>query len=316
MRPCLPSLSAFPFSFPPRARRSRHRAFPRIAISPPKIESWTHWRFRKGIHRAMVWAQRCRCLGRQIWCQRRASGGNSTGRRLCPPWLFLSPSHLLLDKDKQRRPQSALGCSTAHRCGHSCWAASRRARTPCRVRSRTIFVWWRRGSLLTQLLFGASSDMTRDSFICVWHDPFICLTWLMHMCVVLLSGAASDMLYNLFICVTLLMTHACVWHDPGLIHMCDMPRDLFMHVTWLFHTCGMTHSYVCSAAEQCLDVRTQHAEFARRPNSCGGGDDMGWLRSVSFLKLQVSYAEYSLFYRALLQKRPMISRSLLIVATP
>ena len=30
----------------------------------------------------------------------------------------------------------------------------------------------------------------------------------------------------------------------------------------------------------------------------------------------VSFAEYSLFYRALLQKRPVILRSLLIVATP
>ena len=42
----------------------------------------------------------------------------------------------------------------------------------------------------------------------------------------------------------------------------------------------------------------------------------GWLRLVGSLKLQVSVAEYSLFYRALLQKRPIISRSLLIVATP
>jgi len=31
---------------------------------------------------------------------------------------------------------------------------------------------------------------------------------------------------------------------------------------------------------------------------------------------EVSFAEYRLFYRALLQKRPMILRSLLIVATP
>jgi len=33
-------------------------------------------------------------------------------------------------------------------------------------------------------------------------------------------------------------------------------------------------------------------------------------------KLQVSFAEYRLFYRALLQKRPSILRSLLIQATP
>ena len=42
---------------------------------------------------------------------------------------------------------------------------------------------------------------------------------------------------------------------------------------------------------------------------------MGWLRLVGSLKLQVSFAEYRLFYRALLQKRPVILRSLLIVAT-
>jgi len=43
---------------------------------------------------------------------------------------------------------------------------------------------------------------------------------------------------------------------------------------------------------------------------------LGWLRLVGSLKWKVSLAEYSLFYRALLQKRPVILRSLLIVATP
>ena len=43
---------------------------------------------------------------------------------------------------------------------------------------------------------------------------------------------------------------------------------------------------------------------------------MGWLRLVGSLKSEVSLAEYSLFYRALLQKRPIIWRSLLIVVTP
>jgi len=40
------------------------------------------------------------------------------------------------------------------------------------------------------------------------------------------------------------------------------------------------------------------------------------LRLVGSLKLQVSFAEYRLFYRALLQKRPVILRSLPIAATP
>jgi len=43
---------------------------------------------------------------------------------------------------------------------------------------------------------------------------------------------------------------------------------------------------------------------------------MGWLRLVGSLKFLVSLAEYRLFYRALLQKRPIILRSLLMVATP
>jgi len=43
---------------------------------------------------------------------------------------------------------------------------------------------------------------------------------------------------------------------------------------------------------------------------------MGWLRLVGSWKLWVSFAEYSLFYGALLQKSPIILMSLLIVATP
>jgi len=33
---------------------------------------------------------------------------------------------------------------------------------------------------------------------------------------------------------------------------------------------------------------------------------MGWLRLVGSIKLKVSFAEYSLFYRALLQRKPII----------
>ena len=38
---------------------------------------------------------------------------------------------------------------------------------------------------------------------------------------------------------------------------------------------------------------------------------MGWLRLIGSNKLQVSFAEYSLFYRALLQKRPLFVSILL-----
>jgi len=43
---------------------------------------------------------------------------------------------------------------------------------------------------------------------------------------------------------------------------------------------------------------------------------MGWLRLVGSLKSYVSSTKYRLFHRALLQKRPIILRSLLIVAIP
>ena len=53
-----------------------------------------------------------------------------------------------------------------------------------------------------------------------------------------------------------------------------------------------------------------------RKRQADGTATMGWLGLVGSLKLQVSFAEYSLFYIALLQKRPIILRSLLIGATP
>jgi len=43
---------------------------------------------------------------------------------------------------------------------------------------------------------------------------------------------------------------------------------------------------------------------------------MGWLRLVGSLKLQVSFAKESYKRDDILQKRPIILRSLLIVATP
>ena len=50
--------------------------------------------------------------------------------------------------------------------------------------------------------------------------------------------------------------------------------------------------------------------------SCRELSHMGWLPLVGSLKFQVSFAEYRLFYRALLQKTPIILRSLLIEAMP
>jgi len=69
-------------------------------------------------------------------------------------------------------------------------------------------------------------------------------------------------------------------------------------------TCGKSYIWMRHVTQLSrIDMR-----YSSRP--------VGWLRLTGSLKLQVCFAGYSLFYRALLQKRPMISRSLLIVATP
>ena len=62
-------------------------------------------------------------------------------------------------------------------------------------------------------------------------------------------------------------------------------------------------------------VLLHRSELLQRALSCGSFD-MGWLRSVRSLKLQVVLAKEPYKSDCILQKRPMILRSLLIVATP
>ena len=58
-------------------------------------------------------------------------------------------------------------------------------------------------------------------------------------------------------------------------------------------------------------------DFKEPTNRSNPIRDRGCRASESrLLKLQVSFAEYRLFYRALLEKRPIILRNLLIIATP
>jgi len=88
----------------------------------------------------------------------------------------------------------------------------------------------------------------------------------------------------------------------GTAHIWKSSECVVAHV-WIrrgTHLNASWHIYECVMAHVCISR----------------GTPMGWLRLVSSLKLQVSFAEYSLFYRALLQKRPIILRSLLIAATP
>ena len=85
--------------------------------------------------------------------------------------------------------------------------------------------------------------------IFMWHNGFICVTWLIPY---VSNNSFIRAIYISFMFATWLvhmcdMPHAlCVtWH----IHVCDVTpsyvwHDSFIGVTWLIHRCDMTHSYV------------------------------------------------------------------------
>ena len=90
----------------------------------------------------------------------------------------------------------------------------------------------------------------------------------------------------------------------------DLALRVFTHVSSIFSAiqygalwCTMLHCIASSRQQhlQCIAVW------------CNA---MGWLRIVGSIKLWVSFAEYWLFCRALLQKRPIILSILLTKATP
>ena len=93
------------------------------------------------------------------------------------------------------------------------------------------------------------------------------------------------------------------------IHSASRALIVFTKCTYRYIHC---ESRVSLAFTLLLTTQTHVTHYPDTP----GRHTMGWLRLVGSLKLQVSFAEYRLFYRALLQKRPAILSSLLIVATP
>jgi len=90
----------------------------------------------------------------------------------------------------------------------------------------------------------------------VWHDSFICVTWLIHMC---------D------------MTHSYVWHDSFIcvtwcIHMCDMlcshvRYEPFIRVTWPIHMFDFSHSYAWRVWFMCVTWRIHMCDMPH--HMCG-----------------------------------------------
>jgi len=141
-----------------------------------------------------------------------------------------------------------------------CYSVTRPLRHGCFGDNNDVLC--RRGLCAGALWYTASSlscvcDMNRSY---VWHDSFICVTWLIHIC----DMTRSYVWHDSFMCALWYtasslscvcdMTRSCVWHDAfvcvtWLVHTCAMTRsyvchDSFICVTWLIHLCDMTRSYV------------------------------------------------------------------------
>ena len=130
----------------------------------------------------------------------------------------------------------------------------------------------------------------QSAYVCIYVYVFVCVcVYVYHWRI----GQQEDAVSIHFVCILCGRWVVYPHTNESRIHIPDLYRsvmthpcmwhDSFIRVTWLIR----------------IDLIR-----------------MGWLRWVGSLKLQVSFAEYRLFYRALSQKRPMILRSLLIVSTP
>jgi len=134
-------------------------------------------------------------------------------------------------------------------------------------------------------------------------------------------------------------SNSCIFlnfHTNECFTITELPRSIYMYTHVHIHTyiyvyvCLYIYICICICAyilQSQLENNLQWKMICNKCNKCMNFSTanytralqilvMGWLRLVGSLKSQVSFAEYSLFYRALLQKRPIVLLSLLIVATP
>jgi len=84
-------------------------------------------------------------------------------------------------------------------------------------------------------------ELIRMTHSCVWHDSFMCVTWLIHVC---------D------------MTYSCVWQALSecvtrFIYLCDI-HDSSTCVTGLIRMCAMTHWNVWVGDERWLTFQWVH----------------------------------------------------------
>ena len=129
--------------------------------------------------------------------------------------------------------------------------------------------------------------------MCVYDTSMlICALWGMLICIL------SAYLYHKHTYVYITnTTHICICLCVCITHICIYHK----HKTMYIYTCGFK-------TQLCISIHTYWNQYA-------GMRPMRWLRLVGPLKLWVSFATEPYKRDDILQKRPMILRSLLIVTT-
>jgi len=156
------------------------------------------------------------------------------------------------------------------------------------------------------------------SYVCVsyvYHVYFkcvcqTCVSCVFHVCV-------SNVRFVCISCVWNVISNAHLTYTQEIyiyIHTFCIKTIIVVHIhiyidtfcTWNPRHDTHTHISLQHTATHCNTL--QHTSYWCCLQRCTG---VGWLRLVGSIKLQVSFAEYSLFYRALLQNTPIILSSLL-----
>jgi len=134
-----------------------------------------------------------------------------------------------------------------------------------------------------------------------WRTPFVCKpVWVTCDCTWMAAVATATHVHIAWLTVlcdvtqsyaTLLDINSCVWHYSRIHMRCPI---------WMLSI----SRYKCIHMNA-VQLHKRHASFY-----------MGWLRLVGSFKMLVSFAKEPYQRGYILQKRPIILRSLLIVATP
>jgi len=111
------------------------------------------------------------------------------------------------------------------------------------------------GFKATYVPFVITWDMTHSH---VWHDPFTCVTWPIHMCDMTHSHVWHDLLVHyVFLCVALVSLLQCVavccsvlqcvvvWCTVlQCVAVCNTCFHVWLIRSWRNHVCDTTHSHV------------------------------------------------------------------------